>query len=162
MKNGRTDCCLARQIVAISNPTLTNFISRSTVRYENNGACKLLKLLNTSTGKGLSTQISAQQIFLCEALDVFGELLPDDPFSDPWLTGDQPKSPKLDIYSLGIITYIIMTGHQPFHDGLAPEGEERLNYMDRVRKNLRRGAISRPRRRIICRHYLRMLLRASF
>ncbi|KAF1961312.1 hypothetical protein CC80DRAFT_577670 [Byssothecium circinans] len=47
----------------------------------------------------------------CEALDVFGELLPDDPFSDPWMTGDQLKSPKLDLYSLSIVIYIIMTGH---------------------------------------------------
>ncbi|KAL5411208.1 hypothetical protein PMIN04_010330 [Paraphaeosphaeria minitans] len=75
----------------------------------------------------------------CEALDVFGELLPDDPFSDPWLTDSQFKLPKLDLYSLGVVIYIIMTGHQPFHDGPAPQGEERLDYMDRVRELYERG-----------------------
>jgi serine/threonine protein kinase len=74
-----------------------------------------------------------------EALDVFGELLPDDPFSDPWLTDDQLKSPKLDLYSLGIFIYISMTGHQPFHDSPAPQDEERLDYMDRVRKLYEQG-----------------------
>lgn len=75
----------------------------------------------------------------CEALDVFGELLPDDPFSDPWLKDDQLKSPKLDLYGLGIIIYIIVTGHQPFHDSPAPQGEERLDYMGRVRKLFEQG-----------------------
>lgn len=44
----------------------------------------------------------------CETLNVFGELLPDDPFSDRLMTGEQLKSPKLDLFSLGIVIYIIM------------------------------------------------------
>lgn len=42
------------------------------------------------------------------------------------------KSPKVDLFSLGIVIYIIMTGHYPFHTSPAPQNAERFAYGDRV------------------------------
>ncbi|OAL55907.1 kinase-like protein [Pyrenochaeta sp. DS3sAY3a] len=64
----------------------------------------------------------------CRDLGLNGHLLPDDPFFDPFVTNFE--SPKLDIFSLGIILYIINTGHYPFHPRPAPGDDERFAYED--------------------------------
>lgn len=73
----------------------------------------------------------------CVELDLDGGLLPDDPFFDPCLR--DYNSPKLDIFSLGIIFYVIMTGHFPFYDGPAPQNEERFIYGDHVHALFEQG-----------------------
>ncbi|KAF2257938.1 kinase-like protein [Lojkania enalia] len=73
----------------------------------------------------------------CLELGLDGNLLPDDPFMDPQLTSF--KSPKVDIFSLGIVIYIIITGHYPFHEGPAPRNEERFAYGDRVQTLFTQG-----------------------
>ena len=73
----------------------------------------------------------------CVGLDLDGGLLPDDPFSDPCLTDHE--SPKVDLFSLGIVIYVIMTGCYPFHSGPAPQNEERFAYGDRVRALFEQG-----------------------
>ncbi|KAF2006190.1 kinase-like protein [Amniculicola lignicola CBS 123094] len=67
----------------------------------------------------------------CVELGLDGELIPDDPFFNPHLTTFE--SPKVDVFSLGIVIYIIMTGHYPFHPRPAPQNEERFIYGDHVR-----------------------------
>ncbi|KAH8723059.1 kinase-like domain-containing protein [Phaeosphaeriaceae sp. PMI808] len=54
----------------------------------------------------------------CRDLGLDGHLLPDEPFFDLTLTDF--ASPKLDIFSLGIIIYIINTGRYPFHTRPGP------------------------------------------
>jgi serine/threonine protein kinase len=44
----------------------------------------------------------------CTKLGLNGQLVPDDPYFDPQLTDF--NSPKVDVFSLGIVIYIIMTG----------------------------------------------------
>ena len=73
----------------------------------------------------------------CVQLNLYGGLLPDDPFSDPRLT--DYASPQLDVFSLGIVIYIIMTGFYPFRNDSAPQGEEKFVYGDRVRKLFEQG-----------------------
>jgi pentatricopeptide repeat protein len=73
----------------------------------------------------------------CLELDLNGGLLPDDPFFDPRLT--EFKSPKVDVFSLGVVIYIIMTGHFPFHEGPAPQDKDRFIYDDRVLKLFDQG-----------------------
>lgn len=73
----------------------------------------------------------------CRVLDLDGGLAPDDPFRDPLLTTFD--SPKVDVFSLGIIIYVIMTGHYPFHQGPAPQGDERYSYEDRVQQRFAQG-----------------------
>jgi len=73
----------------------------------------------------------------CRDLDLDGEQVPDDPFRDPQLTSFD--SPKVDVFSLGIIIYIIITGHYPFHPGPAPQGEERFTYGNRVQELFAKG-----------------------
>jgi serine/threonine protein kinase len=75
----------------------------------------------------------------CLELKLDGLLIPDDPFFDPRLKMSEWKLPKLDVFSLGILIYIIMTGHYPFHQGPAPQDEERFVYGDRVRKLFNKG-----------------------
>jgi len=73
----------------------------------------------------------------CLKLDLHGGLIPDDPYRDPQLT--EFSSPKVDLFSLGIIIYIIMTGHYPFYKRPAPEGDEMYAYGDQVQKLYREG-----------------------
>jgi serine/threonine protein kinase len=75
----------------------------------------------------------------CTELDLDGGLLPDDPFSDPHLTEPDFTSPKVDIFSLGIVIYVIITGHYPYLEGPAPQNEERFTYGDRVRELFEQG-----------------------
>jgi len=64
----------------------------------------------------------------CLELDLDGQLLPDDLYFDPHLTTF--NSPKVDVFSLGVVIYIIMTGQYPFHEGPGPQ--EGFEYGDRV------------------------------
>ncbi|KAF2241481.1 kinase-like protein [Trematosphaeria pertusa] len=73
----------------------------------------------------------------CVELNLYGGLLPDDPFSDPCLT--DYESPKVDVFSLGVIIYVIMTGHYPFYNGPAPQNAERFVYGEHVRALFEQG-----------------------
>lgn len=75
----------------------------------------------------------------CLELELDGLLLPDDPFFDPQLKPSEFEFPKLDVFSLGILIYIILTGHYPFHQGPAPQDEDRFVYGDRVRELYKKG-----------------------
>lgn len=81
---------------------------------------------------GETTDLILADFSRCVELDLDGDLAPDDPFLDPQLT--EFKSPKADVFSLGILIYIIMTSHYPFHEGLGPPASERFLYGDRVRE----------------------------
>ncbi|KAF1992914.1 kinase-like protein [Amniculicola lignicola CBS 123094] len=68
----------------------------------------------------------------CRELGLDGNLIPDEPFCDPHLTTFD--SPRVDTFSVGVIIYIIMTGHYPFHQRPAPQNLERFtSYGDHVR-----------------------------
>ncbi|KAF2731550.1 kinase-like protein [Polyplosphaeria fusca] len=73
----------------------------------------------------------------CLELGLNGCLLPDDPYFDPQLK--DYESPKLDVFSLGIVIYIIMTGQYPFQNGSVPGMEKRFEYGDRVQKLFNQG-----------------------
>jgi serine/threonine protein kinase len=67
----------------------------------------------------------------CRDLDLDGGMLPDPPFFD---SKSDFKTKRLDVFSLGILLYIINTGQYPFHTGPAPQDEERFQYGCRVQK----------------------------
>jgi serine/threonine protein kinase len=77
-----------------------------------------------------------------------GQLVPDVPYLDPllvpWLTKALVdfQSPKVDIYSSGIVVYIIVTGYYPFHQGPASREGEKNAYAARVRQMFHRGEFS--------------------
>jgi pentatricopeptide repeat protein len=75
----------------------------------------------------------------CPTLGLYGALLPDDPYFDPQLRPVDFDSPKVDVFSLGVIIYIIMTGHYPFEERPAPEGEKMYVYGARVQKLYKDG-----------------------
>jgi serine/threonine protein kinase len=73
----------------------------------------------------------------CRELDLDGQLLPDPPFFDPRLTDFH--TPKVDVFSLGVLLYIINTGWYPFHQGPVPQGVERFVYEDYVQALFEQG-----------------------
>jgi serine/threonine protein kinase len=72
----------------------------------------------------------------CRELDLNGHLLPDPPFFDPHLTDF--NTPKVDVFSLGILLYIINTGQYPFHQGPVAQDRGRFEYEDYVEARLKR------------------------
>lgn len=75
----------------------------------------------------------------CEELQLDGGHLPDFPFADPRMPFE--STPATDIFSLGSIFYVIVTGHWPFMNG-PPDwksAEHRLAYMNRVKISFEQG-----------------------
>ncbi|KAH8707500.1 kinase-like domain-containing protein [Phaeosphaeriaceae sp. PMI808] len=72
----------------------------------------------------------------CSDLSLDGGLAPDFPFYDPH---SDINTERIDVFSLGILLYIINTGQYPFHEGPAPQDEERFEYGLRVRQLYEEG-----------------------
>ena len=77
---------------------------------------------------------------LCKALNLDGNNLPDDPFSDPTLADDD-GTPRRDVFSLGIVIYFIMTGHYLFHEGPFPGGAARWVFGELVNCQFQKGRL---------------------
>jgi serine/threonine protein kinase len=75
----------------------------------------------------------------CLELNLDGNLLPDHAYLDPQATIADFHLPKLDVFSLGVVLYIIVTGHYPFGQSSAPEYEESFTYGDRVQALYKEG-----------------------
>jgi serine/threonine protein kinase len=75
----------------------------------------------------------------CEALELDGKNMPDTPFFDPRITSWESK-PATDIFSLGSVIYVIMTGCWPFRTGQPPSAAEDMDdYRDEVDELFRKG-----------------------
>jgi serine/threonine protein kinase len=75
----------------------------------------------------------------CRDLGVDGNFLPDPPFRDPKYMESDVNSPRLDVFGLGMLIYIIGTGHYPFHEGPMPRDTQRWVYEDSVDALLAEG-----------------------
>lgn len=47
--------------------------------------------------------------------------------------------PKLDVFILGVLIYVICTGRLPFHEGRAPVNDEMMIYSNKVHKLYTKG-----------------------
>ncbi|KAF2680727.1 kinase-like protein [Lentithecium fluviatile CBS 122367] len=94
-------------------------------------------ILVHQTGQTMDLKLADFGGSRCLELGLNGDLIPDDPFLDRQLTDF--TSPRVDVFSLGVVIYIIMTGHYPFHKGPAPQNEEIYVYEDRVQKLFGQG-----------------------
>lgn len=71
----------------------------------------------------------------CLELDLVhldGNLIPDYAYLYPQVMAADFQSSKLDVFSLGIVLYIIAAGHYPFCPSPTPQDEERFANGDRV------------------------------
>jgi serine/threonine protein kinase len=75
----------------------------------------------------------------CETLELDGRHMPDTPFFDPRITTWESK-PATDIFSLGSIIYVIMTGCWPFRASPPPGTADDMDfYRDKVDKLFKEG-----------------------
>jgi serine/threonine protein kinase len=75
----------------------------------------------------------------CEVLGLDGEHMPDTPFFDPRITPWESK-PATDIFSLGSVLYVIMTGYWPFRTSPPPSTAEDMDvYRDEVDEKFQKG-----------------------
>jgi serine/threonine protein kinase len=72
----------------------------------------------------------------CHDISLDGGLAPDFPFFDPQ---SDVNTKRIDVFSLGILLYIINTSQYPFHKGSAPQDEERFEYGLRVQELYKEG-----------------------
>jgi serine/threonine protein kinase len=100
--------------------------------------------LNLSTTNVLVHRVTGFGGSQCQELKLCGGLLPDTPFLAPLLTQQESDVPKLDVFSLSVLIYIIVTGHFPFNHVPAPQGEERWACMNPCERAAGSRRISRP------------------
>lgn len=72
----------------------------------------------------------------CHDLKLDGDLAPDLPYYDPH---SDIYTKRTEVFSLGILLYIINTSHYPFYEGPAPKYEERFECGLRMRKLYKEG-----------------------
>ncbi|KAF1921826.1 kinase-like domain-containing protein [Ampelomyces quisqualis] len=72
----------------------------------------------------------------CLPLGLDGQMLPNLPFHDP---KSDYTSTRLDVFSLGVLLYLINAGQYPYHQGPAPQNEERFQYGRRVQALFKEG-----------------------
>jgi hypothetical protein len=76
----------------------------------------------------------------CSELDFNAGAAPGTPFRPPrW---SDVVLPTVDVFGLGVLMYIIATGHYPFHQGPTPQGEERYAYEDPTQARFELGEFS--------------------
>jgi serine/threonine protein kinase len=76
----------------------------------------------------------------CEVPKLDGGHMPDTPFFDPRITSWESK-PATDIFSLGSVIYVIMTGYWPFRTSPPPGTAKDMDvYRDEVDKLFKKGA----------------------
>jgi serine/threonine protein kinase len=76
----------------------------------------------------------------CEVPKLDGGHMPDTPFFDPRITCWESK-PATDIFSLGSVIYVIMTGYWPFRTSPPPSTAKDMDvYRDEVDKLFKKGA----------------------
>jgi serine/threonine protein kinase len=94
-------------------------------------------LVHTADGISLELLLCDFGGSTCEALGLDGGHLPDDPFFDP--TNCEISTPSTDIFGLGSIFYIILTGKWPHQGAERIDSDGWSQYLERVSELFRRG-----------------------
>jgi serine/threonine protein kinase len=84
-------------------------------------------ILVHQTGESIDLVLADFGGSTCLELNMSGHVIPGDAFLDPELAeaaGPEAQTLKLDIFSLGVVIYIIVTGHYPFSQGPAAQHDD--------------------------------------
>jgi serine/threonine protein kinase len=76
----------------------------------------------------------------CDVPKLDGGHMPDTPFFDPRISRPWESEPATDIFSLGSVIYVIMTGYWPFRTSPPPSSaEDMYRYQDQVNELFTKG-----------------------
>jgi serine/threonine protein kinase len=76
----------------------------------------------------------------CDVLKLDGGHMPDTPFFDPRISRPWKSKPATDIFSLGSVIYVIMTGYWPFRASPPPSTAEDMEfYQDEVNRRFEKS-----------------------
>jgi serine/threonine-protein kinase len=95
-------------------------------------------LLRTADGTVKLTDFGIAKVFASQHLTATGGIVGTAEFLSPEQAAGKPVSKRSDLYSLGVVLYMLLTGHPPF------EGE---NTVDLLHKH-RFGQFDAPRKRV--------------
>jgi len=145
-EQGRLDWQLVLDVALQLAPALKHAHDRGVIHRD----LKPHNLLRAEDGTVKLTDFGIAKVFAGKQLTTTGSVIGTAEYMAPELAMGKPATPRSDLYSLGVVMYVLLTGRPPFDGGSVPDllHKHRFAQFDRPRRYV--PAIPPELDRLVC------------